>query len=147
MNLGDDRYFDACVYTSHAGREQLRVAALLVARAVLGYSQDLIQRRDALMFEQALEKKPGALDLCILVRKVWNLGVLARPGVDGIRVPMAQLEEVAKNVYEGNVGGGFPWGALLIFGALAGGGYLIYRYRNKPRTMAGHCRSCLAGAS
>lgn len=132
MNLGDAKYFDACIYTSHEGREQLRIAAILVAKAILGFSPDLVRRRDALMFQQELEKRPGALNLCIVVRKVWELGALARPGVEGIAGPMDQLEAVAKNVYESPRAGAFPWLTVLTIGALAAtGGYFVWRSRRK----------------
>lgn len=145
MTLGDSKYFDACVYTSDDGRRQLRVAALVVAEAVLGYSTDITKRRDALMFQASLRKEQGALDLCNTVRSVWQLGIDVQntgnaPDVDGIAPSMAQLNAVAKNVYEGGNSGGFPWLTVMFLAAVGGGGYYAWRRYGKhaaPHKAAG----------
>lgn len=120
------KYFDACIYTNAAGREQLRVAALIVVKAVLGYDQDQVRRRDALMYQQNLASGIGELDLCVAVRNVWGLGTMSGIVVPEIRPAMDQLEQVAKNVYEGK-GGGFPFMALLAIAGIGIGGFFVYR--------------------
>lgn len=130
-NLGDRTYFDACVYTTEAGRDQLRIAALVVAKAVLGYDTDTTRRNGALTYASLLSGRPTALDLCNEVRDVWKMGGESRDaGVDGVKAPMAQLEAVAENVYRGRTGGVPWWGwALLIAGVGGAGLYGYRRYR------------------
>ena len=130
-NFGSRAYFDACVYTSTAGREQLRVAAIVVAKAVLGYDSDPGRRSQALTYQSLLATSPGALDLCNNVREVWMLGTTSRDdGVTEMTGPMAQLEAVAENVYRGR-SNGFPWGLTFVTVALAGSGLWYWNRRRK----------------
>jgi hypothetical protein len=141
--LGDPKYFDACVYTSFAGREQLRIAALTLARAIVGYSADPGRQAQGAFFQTHLEADEGALDRCISIRGVWDLGVAIRnPGtqanqteIDGIKPAMDHLTLVARNIYA-PPGWSPPWLTILAVLAIGGGGYYAYRRYYKPRHRA-----------
>jgi hypothetical protein len=132
-NLGDRTHFDACIYTTNGGREQLRIAALVLAKAVLGYDQDADRRSAALTYQTLLSTRPGALDLCNQVRDVWELGTQSvAGGTSDVKPAFAQLEKVADNIYRGGGSKGIPWWGwgLLLAGGAGAAFYGYRRYRN-----------------
>lgn len=118
---------EACSLAAAPTRERLRLAALEVAAALLAGSQDLLVRRDALMYKRTLE---GGTHTCATIEAVWKLGS-AHTGIAGVAEALERMLAAADEAPKPKRR--WPWliGGGVILGGLAAIAYAAHRHERR----------------